>query len=441
MNVHLLARLRALPAPAVLFVLARFASSLGSVVTTFALDVWIFQETGSYALFATFAVIAVVPAIVFSPFAGVLVDRLPHKQLIIACEIIAACAVTLVLAASTMDLWSPTLVGFAIVVLSLVRTVTWPAAGAVVTSLTTDEQRPRVNGLAETLDGVVNVSGPLLGALLFELTHVPGAVALDLLSYSLCIAVVARLTLPARASSRAPVAGGSPWSRLLSDCAFGFRWIAERRDMLRLLTFLALFNFGCSVFMVAYPPYILSFATPQFLGWCSACWGAGVLTGGAVFVATGGFRNHFHGMLFGAALMACIMIIYGIVRSPAWLLPLSFLYGAAFPFLSASSQTIWQSHVPVKEQGRVFAVRRMIAWALNPVAIALSIPLSTWIFAPLVGRADEASLASGLWGHAQAGALGSMISACGLQCFTVVLIVWIIEKSVRRGAPAAESAV
>ena len=70
--------------------------------------------------------------------------------------------------------------------------------------------------------------------------------------------------------------------------------------------------------------------------------------------------------------------------------------------------------MPVEMQGRVFSLRRMIAWSFNPVSILLSIPLAHYLFAPLV--ADVASPISRIWGDGEAGVLGLMASACGLLC-------------------------
>jgi len=54
------------------------------------------------------------------------------------------------------------------------------------------------------------------------------------------------------------------------------------------------------------------------------------------------------------------------------------------PIINGSSQALWQSKVAVDVQGRVFAVRRMIAWAAMPLAYLLAGPLVDNLFAPLL---------------------------------------------------------
>jgi len=56
----------------------------------------------------------------------------------------------------------------------------------------------------------------------------------------------------------------------------------------------------------------------------------------------------------------------------------------AAPVINASSQAIWQSKVPPEIQGRVFAVRRLIAQFTAPVAYLAAGPLADRVFEPLL---------------------------------------------------------
>ena len=48
----------------------------------------------------------------------------------------------------------------------------------------------------------------------------------------------------------------------------------------------------------------------------------------------------------------------------------AFVGAAMGPILNAHSQSIWQSHTPRELQGRVFSIRRLIAWTILPVSTA-----------------------------------------------------------------------
>lgn len=72
------------------------------------------------------------------------------------------------------------------------------------------------------------------------------------------------------------------------------------------------------------------------------------------------------------------MLVAGIVQVVYGLSPLvlisaaaAFVGAAMGPILNAHSQSIWQSHTPRELQGRVFSIRRLIAWTILPVSTAV----------------------------------------------------------------------
>ena len=58
----------------------QLVSTIGSGLTGFALGVWIYQQTGSTALFAIGLLAHAVPNLLVAPFAGALVDRWDRRK-------------------------------------------------------------------------------------------------------------------------------------------------------------------------------------------------------------------------------------------------------------------------------------------------------------------------------------------------------------------------
>ena len=52
------------------------------------------------------------------------------------------------------------------------------------------------------------------------------------------------------------------------------------------------------------------------------------------------------------------------------------------PIINGSNQAIWQSKVAPDLQGRVFSIRRLIAWFVNPVAMLIAGPLADFVMEP-----------------------------------------------------------
>jgi DHA3 family macrolide efflux protein-like MFS transporter len=409
---------------------AQAVSSLGSAITGFALNVWVFQRTGSYAVFAVLTVVGSLPAVLLAPAAGVLVDRLDRRRVLLGGQAAGAVALLGIAAAAAASVLSPWLVGALVLLVGAVNTVTWPAVGAAVTVLARPEARARVNGLSETLMGVVTVAAPALGAALYPVVGVRGIALVDAGSYAVCLALVRALRFPepSRRAEPDPPAGArtrtaGAYAAFRSDLAAGRRWLAGRRDLKRLLLFFVAINLGLSAFTVVYAPYVLSFSSARTLGILLALSGAGAVGGGLLFSATGGPARKEHGVLTGAVLLGACMVVCGLAaaRHVAALGTVALLYGSAIPLLNASSQTIWQAHVPPEMQGRIFSLRRMIAWSLNPAAILLSVPVGDYLLAPLVDHRHPGSVVEHLWGTAATGRYGLLASGAGLLCTAVAL--------------------
>ena len=65
------------------------------------------------------------------------------------------------------------------------------------------------------------------------------------------------------------------------------------------------------------------------------------------------------------------------------------------PIINGSNQAIWQAKVPPDLQGRVFSIRRLIAWFVSPLAMLVAGPLADKVLEPAM-RNPQSFLASSL---------------------------------------------
>jgi uncharacterized membrane protein YidH (DUF202 family) len=109
-----------------------------------------------------------------------------------------------------------------------------------------------------------------------------------------------------------------------------------------------------------------------------------MLVGTLIMSAWGGPKRRIHGVLGFLMISGFFTSLLGV--SP--LIPMIAIAGfglfITFPIINGSSQAIWQSKVDPDVQGRVFAVRRMIAWSTTPLAYLVAGPLVDRIFRPLL---------------------------------------------------------
>jgi hypothetical protein len=110
--------------------------------------------------------------------------------------------------------------------------------------------------------------------------------------------------------------------------------------------------------------------------------------------AWGGPKKRVHGVLFGwfiSSLLGTVLMGLGRI-TPVWVVA-AFLGVFFVPIINGSNQAIWQAKVPPDLQGKVFSIRRLIAWFVSPLAMLIAGPLSDKILEPAM-QDPQSALAS-----------------------------------------------
>jgi MFS transporter, DHA3 family, macrolide efflux protein len=409
----------AVPKSAWLLVTTRGISSLGSTLTSFGLNVWIFRHTGSFPIFALLNTLAGLPEILFAPIAGLITDRYSKKLLLLAADILSAAMVIAVWLASVAGVLDVAVVAVTLMVLGLTSELRWSALSPAISELVPKSALARVNGLQQSFRGINVMLGPLLGAFGLAALGLDALLALDILSYAL--GIVGILGIPLAAVPQRDNTG-TKHSGFWQEVTFGFRWVFARAGLRRLLLFFMLINVSLSIYVVTAAPYILSFGDNRNLGFTLGLEGAGGFLAGLYLAKRRMSINYADGVLGAAICIAMCLFAWGMVRSLEALCAVAFAMGIATAFLAVCSQTIWQAHVPIGMQGKVFAVRTVVAYGLTPLATLSSIPLANYAFGPAT---EQVALVQALWGTHLTGALGALVSASGLLIALVAGGLWI----------------
>jgi MFS family permease len=257
----------------------------------------------------------------------------------------------------------------------------WPAYSAVTTLLVPKSQLGRAGGMVQIGEAISALASPAIAGVLFVTVGIQGVVMVDFATY-----LVAILTLLVVRVPRPPVteAGAEGRGSLLHEAAYGWRYIVARKGLLGLLIIFAATNFLTSLWNPLLPPMILEMSSPEMLGYLASVVGVGMLLGTLVMSAWGGPKRRIHGVLAFLMISGVFQMLLGV--SPSLVLIAIAGFGAMFtmPIINGSSQAIWQTKVAPDVQGRVFAVRRMIAWSAMPLAYLVAGLLADRVFNPLL---------------------------------------------------------
>lgn len=363
-------------------------SMIGSQMTHFAMGIWAWEKTGQATPLAMVGFFAFAPLIVFSPIAGVLVDRWNRKWVMALSDLgagLVTLSIFILMLTGRLEIWHLYITG---VVGGIFGAFQWPAYSAAITMLVPKKHYARTSGLIDMAGSGVGIIAPILAGFLVPLIGFSGIIAIDLVTLVIALVLLMFVFIPEPKRKPRDRTSGAFFRELI----YGFRYLIERRSLLYLQL---VFFFGNLFFSIGYTlfnPMILASTggDSAILGSVQSAGAIGGLVGGLALTAWGGPKQKIHGVLTGWILSGVLGLgLIGLGRTlPFWLIG-HFLMMMITPVLNGSNQAIWQAKTAPEVQGRVFSVRRFVAQITAPISMAVAGPLADQVFEPAFASADN----------------------------------------------------
>jgi MFS transporter, DHA3 family, macrolide efflux protein len=354
-------------------------STFGSGLTNVALGVWAYEQTQSATLFALILTFGLLPGILLAPVAGVIIDRYDRRRLLIACDVAsAACmlVVALLLITGQLAIWNILLI---VVLGSIIGVFQTPAYTAATTMLIPKEQYTRASGMIQTSTAASQIVTPFAAGFLYWAVGLQGIALIDFISFLVGALTLMMVHIP---NPETQPGAAKEKKSMLAEAKIGWQFISERRGLLSLLGFFAIINFSFAVARVVFTPMVLRIWDPRALGGILSLGGIGFLLGSLALTTWGGPKRKTDGVLGFGFLFGAALLMAGISPTLALIGAASLGVMLCIPFINGCSQAIWQAKVPPQLQGRVFAMRLMIAWASAPLAYLLAGAFIDTVFEP-----------------------------------------------------------
>jgi len=359
----------------------QFVSMTGSFMTSFALGIWAWQETGSAQALALVGVFTYAPLIIITPFVGVLVDRWNRKLVMMLSDlgaVLASITVYFLLISGNLEIWHIyATTAFA----SAFQAFQWPAYSVSATLMVPKKYYSRASGIISMVESSSNIIGPVLAGALIGGIGVQGILMIDIITFVIAILTLSFVAIPQITQKAKSLNLFIFWD----DLTYGFRYIFERPGFLSLQMVFFGANFMTVIGWAVSSPMILARTggNAQILGFVEAFAAVGGLVGAVFLTIWGGPKKLVLGVLLGWILNGLFgRFLMGITQSPwVWMLS-AFLLAFFMPTVNGCNQAIWQKKVPPDKQGRVFAVRRFIAQITIPLSMGLSGWLAENVFGP-----------------------------------------------------------
>lgn len=355
-------------------------SLIGSMLVQFALIWYLTVETGSATVLAVASLFGMLPQVVLGPFVGTLVDRWDRRKILLIADSIIALAVVvlaILFALEVVAVWHIYLLMF---VRSLGGSFHTNAMSASTSLMVPVEHLTRIQGVNQMLNGGLNVVSAPLGALLLAILPIENILLIDV--GTALFAIVPLFFIPIPQPSRkesVPELGGLTAS-VWKDFKAGLRYVKGWPGLLITGLMAVLINFMLTPAFSLLPLLVKDYfgGGALQLAWVESALGIGMVAGGALLGAWGGFERKILTSLIGLIGLGIGTLILGTAPATAlWLAIAGALFmGIMFPVINGPILAVVQSTVEPDMQARVFSLLFSVSAGASPIGLLIAGPVA-----------------------------------------------------------------
>lgn len=405
-------------------------SGLGSAMTSYALVIWSYTQSGSALRTALLMVCSYAPYVICSIFAGALSDRWDKKKTMLACDTLAAfctLVVLFLLKSGNLRVWHLYIVN---AVSGLMNTVQQPASEVATTALLPKKFYQKVGGLRYLANSLNSILTPIITTAVMGLWGIDAVMGIDLISFLIAF-VVLLFFIPIP-----KIASENQKDNILKSAAEGIRWLRKNYGIFHLILFLAAINLVASMYNAAFPAMMLSKASETAMGTVNTVIGIAMLAGSILASVLPKPKSRVKTIWCCLMLSMCTENFFLAFGNQLWVWCIGAALGwIALPWMSANLDTVNRLNIPIEMQGRVFAARNSFQFFTIPLGYFLGGFFVDRVFEPIMARQSDGNFLVRLFGFGKGSGAAFLFAVLWLLGIAVCLIfkadkhIWKLEKN------------
>jgi DHA3 family macrolide efflux protein-like MFS transporter len=352
-------------------------SYIGSSAVQFALIWWLAKETGSALMLSLAGLFAYLPQTLLAPFAGVWIDRLKRKTVMIAADLFTgfvSLAFAVVFFLGSPPYWAACVV---LGIRAIGGVFHGPALQAAIPLLVPEEKLITANSVNEFILVGSYMLGPIIGAAMFAALPMEFILLTDLLGAMLACTAVMLVKIP---ETKHELQGKKHFLLELKEGMIVF--LDDKK-----LFFLTIFSMLVLVFIMPlsslYPLIISGHfnGTEWHLSIIQVIYGVGMMSGAAVVGGMGNkIKNKLAVSILGLFVFSVTAFFCGILPPTMiglWIFAgICLVMGAGNNMYNVPFYTYIQETIPNEKQGRVFSLLNFLMSFTIPLGLLIAGPVA-----------------------------------------------------------------
>ncbi|MGO4785825.1 MFS transporter [Paenibacillus sp. 2KB_20] len=393
-------------------------STIGNGLTSFGLGIYVFQQTGKASAMALVTLLAFMPSLLLSAFAGVLADRYDRRLLMVLGDSLSAIGLVFILICmlrGEAQLWQ---ICVGVTISSVFSSLLDPAYKATVTDLLTEEQYTRASGFVQVAGSAKFLISPILAGFLLTVTDIKLLLVIDICTFFVTVAttLAVRWGLVSKTYEHT--------QSFIHEIKAGWNAVSTNRGVLVLVIMTSVLTFYLGVIETLSIPMLLTFTSSSVVGMIETIIASGMLVSSVIIgflPIQKGYVNILSISLFGVGVF---MMAFGFREHIALICVSGFLFFAMLPFANTSLDFLVRTNIDNSVQGRAWALIGILSQLGFVVAYALSGVLADYVFTPFLVEGGVLSDSVGkIIGTGLGRGMGFLIIIAGmLLCVTSVIL-------------------
>jgi MFS family permease len=357
-----------------LFFTGQSISLIGTWMTRIATSWLVYRLTGSALLLGFVSFTGQIPTFLLAPFAGVLVDRIDRRKLLVWTQVLAGIQ-SLALAALTL---AKLITIHEIIALSafqgLINAFDMPGRQSFLVQMVSDgtgkpEKQDLSNAIAlnSSMVNLARLVGPAIAGVVIAAVGEGYCFAIDGLSYIAVVLSLLVMRVPPSTLKRAT-------TTMLEQLKEGWSYVVNFRPIRTILSLFALLSLMGMPFMVLMPIFAskVLHGGPHTLGYLMGASGVGALVSALSLAVRKSVKGLTTMIQIAAIMFGSGLILFGLSHYLALSLFLMLIVGFGMMQGLAASNTVIQTLVPEDKRGRVMSYYTMAFVGMAPFGSLLA---------------------------------------------------------------------